>query len=197
MIGGCRVAELSSIEQQSDKVKNAEGVEENVSTALRSVRVDCDGMQFFAERMQVFHDRGRVVASGNVLFISGGHRISADRMDFDTKTRTGSFFDAHGVVSLGERADRSLFGTQEPDATFWGKEVQKLGPEKYRIIDGGFTTCAQPTPRWDVASGSVTHEPRRLCAARQLRVPGQGRPAFSTCLSSTIRFKKTIERPDS
>ena len=36
------------------------------------------------------------------------------------------------------------------------KEVQKLGPEKYRIIDGGFTTCAQPTPRWDVASGSVT-----------------------------------------
>ena len=156
MIGGCRVAELSSIEQQSDKVKTPEGVEENVSTALRSVRVDCDGMQFFAERMQVFHDRGRVVASGNVLFISAGHRISADRMDFDTKTRTGSFFEAHGVVSLGERADRSLFGTQEPDATFWGNEVQKLGPEKYRIIDGGFTTCAQPTPRWDVASGSVT-----------------------------------------
>jgi LPS-assembly protein len=156
MIGGCRVAELQSIEQQSDKVKTAEGVEENVSTALRSVRVDCDGMQFFAERMQVFHDRGRVVANGNVLFISGGHRISADRMDFDTKTRTGSFFDAHGVVSLGERADRSLFGTQEPDATFWGKEVQKIGPEKYRIVDGGFTTCAQPTPRWDVASGSVT-----------------------------------------
>ena len=156
MIGGCRVAELSSVEQQSDKVKTPEGVEENVSTALRSVRVDCDGMQFFAERMQLFHDRGRVVASGNVLFISGGHRISADRMDFDTKARTGSFFEAHGVVSLGERGDRSLFGTQEPDATFWGKEVQKLGPEKYRIIDGGFTTCAQPTPRWDVASGSVT-----------------------------------------
>jgi LPS-assembly protein len=155
-IAGCRISELQSVQQQTDHVKTPEGVEEKVSTALISVRVDCDNMQFFAERAQIFHDRGHVTASGNVLFVSGGHRISAERMEFDTRTRTGSFFDAHGIVSLGDRVDRSLFGTQEPDATFWGQEVQKIGPQKYRIVDGGFTTCAQPTPRWDVASGSVT-----------------------------------------
>jgi LPS-assembly protein len=155
-IGGCRTSQAESVQQQTDKVQTTEGVEEQVSTLLTSVRVDCDSMQFFADRAQIFHDRGRVTASGNVLFVSGGHRISAQRMDFDTRARTGSFFEAHGIVSLGDRVDRSLFGTQEPDATFWGKEVQKIGPQKYRIVDGGFTTCAQPTPRWDVASGSVT-----------------------------------------
>ncbi|MCU0255133.1 MAG: hypothetical protein MUF60_00165 [Vicinamibacterales bacterium] len=49
-----------------------------------------------------------------------------------------------------------MFGTQEPDAYFYGEKLEKLGERKYRITKGGFTTCVQPTPRWEVTSSSAT-----------------------------------------
>jgi len=36
------------------------------------------------------------VATRNVLFVSTTSRITADRMEFDTKTKTGVFFNAFG-----------------------------------------------------------------------------------------------------
>src|SRR4029079_18890498 len=29
------------------------------------------------------------------------------------------------------------------------------GPRKYRIVNGGFTTCVQPTPRWELHADTV------------------------------------------
>ena len=66
------------------------------------------------------------------------------------------FYNAFGTASLGERVERSFFGTQEPDAMFRGREIHKIGPKKYRIVDGAFTTCVQPTPRWEMVSGTAT-----------------------------------------
>lgn len=120
-----------------------------------SVEVSCGDMKFFADEMEMFVDKHLLLARGNVVFTSGGSRIGADRMEFDTKTRTGTFYGASGTVTLGARADRSMFGTQEPDAYFYGDTLEKLGEKKYRITKGGFTTCVQPTPRWEVTSGSV------------------------------------------
>ncbi len=78
-------------------------------------------------------------------------------MEFNTKTKTGTFYVASGIASLENRGvDRSLFGSQEPDAYFWGETIEKLGPKTYRITHGGFTTCVQPTPRWEMVASSVT-----------------------------------------
>jgi LPS-assembly protein len=124
---------------------------------LRNVQIDCNEIQLFADEAEVFPDIDRVRASGNVVFVSGTSRISAERMEFNTKTKTGTFFVASGIANLENRGvDRSLFGTQEPDAYFWGDTIEKLGPKKYRITRGGFTTCVQPTPRWEMVAGSVT-----------------------------------------
>ena len=60
------------------------------------------------------------------------------------------------MAALGERVDKSFFGTQEADALFRGREIHKLGPKKYKVVDGAFSTCVQPTPRWEVVSGSAT-----------------------------------------
>jgi LPS-assembly protein len=124
---------------------------------IRNVQVDCNDMQFFADEAEIFSDADRLRASGNVVFVSSNNRISAQRMDFNTRTRTGTFYVASGIASLENRGiDRSLFGTQEPDAYFWGETIEKLGPKTYRITRGGFTTCVQPTPRWELVSNSVT-----------------------------------------
>jgi LPS-assembly protein len=124
---------------------------------IGQVRVDCNEIQFFADEAEVFSDLDRVRASGNVVFVSSSNRISADRMEFNTKTKTGTFYNASGIASLeGRGVDRSFFGTQEPDAFFWGETIEKLGPKTYRISKGGFTTCVQPTPRWELVSDQVT-----------------------------------------
>src|SRR5262249_53510379 len=67
------------------------------------------------------------------------------------------FYVASGIANLANRgADRSFFGTQEPDAYFWGETLEKLGPRTYKISHGGFTTCGQPPPRRPPGAGSVT-----------------------------------------
>ena len=92
------------------------------------------------------------------MFVSGGNRITAERMEFNTKTRTGTFYVASGTATLREAAQRQRerLGAQEPDLMFRGDEIQKIGPKKYRIVGGNFTTCVQPTPRWEMRRGSIT-----------------------------------------
>ena len=46
-------------------------------------------------------------ASGNVVFVSSDNRIAAERMEFNTRTRTGTFYIASGIASLAGRGDRS------------------------------------------------------------------------------------------
>jgi len=105
-------------------------------TADQPVQIDCDDLQFFADHMELFQKEGRVTAEGNVVYISGGNRIYAQRMIYFTKTRTGTFFVANGTAVLQKSAQPGIFGTQEPDAFFWGEELQKTGPKVYRIVRG-------------------------------------------------------------
>jgi LPS-assembly protein len=124
---------------------------------VRDVHIDCNDIQLFADEVELISDADRLRATGNVVFVSNNNRISADRMDFNTRTKTGTFYNASGIANLENRGvDRSFFGTQEPDAYFFGQTIEKLGPRTYRVEHGGFTTCVQPTPRWEFVATSVT-----------------------------------------
>ena len=150
--GGC----TKMWEVQSGDVQQVNGA--NHTVLIRDVQINCNDIQLFADQVELISDADRLHATGNVVFVSTGNRISADRLDFNTRTKTGTFYVASGIASLEGRAsvDRSFFGTQEPDAFFWGETIEKLGPRTYRVTHGGFTTCVQPTPRWQLVSGSVT-----------------------------------------
>jgi LPS-assembly protein len=116
------------------------------------------GQQIFADELQWNVRTGEFTASGNVTLVSPTARISAERVVFNTKTGRGTFYTAFGQASLGARAvaDRGMFGTLEPDIYFLGETIEKIAEDKYRITKGSFTTCVQPTPRWDVVTGSAT-----------------------------------------
>jgi len=156
-------SDLSSCKVYSgDAGSHIERLEDNsrfYGTEDQPARILCDDMQFFADYAEIFKKDDLVTARGHVVFVSGGNRIWADRMEYNTRTRTGTFYNARGSAILGDRGpttDRSLFGTQEPEAAFWGERLEKVGPKKYKITRGGFTTCIQPTPRWELVSGTVT-----------------------------------------
>ena len=116
------------------------------------------GQKFFADDLQMNTKTGELSAIGNVVFATPTARISADSVVFNTKTRVGTFNNASGIAQLGERGERnrSMFGTLEPDVYFRGATIEKIGPDKYRITRGSFTTCVQPAPRWEIVSNSAT-----------------------------------------
>jgi LPS-assembly protein len=116
------------------------------------------GQKFFADYMELNIATGEMTARGNVVFQTPTSKISAESVVFNTKTKLGTFHTAFGIASLGERGqqNRSMFGTLEPDVYFYGVTLEKIGPDKYRISKGGFTTCVQPTPRWEIVSGNAT-----------------------------------------
>lgn len=116
------------------------------------------GQKFFADYMELNIATGEMTARGNVVFQTPTAKISADSVVFNTKTKLGTFHTAFGIASLGERGqqNRSMFGTLEPDVYFYGVTLEKIGPDKYRITKGGFTTCVQPTARWEIVSNNAT-----------------------------------------
>ena len=127
-----------------------------IGSAAVPIQIVCDDVQLFANSAEVYRQEGRFVASGDVLFVSGSNRISAERLDFNTKTKTGTFYKASGTTIIRDKSQPGPYGSQEPNAYFWGEELHKTGPSTYKIVKGGFTACVQPTPRWEVASGSIT-----------------------------------------
>jgi len=131
---------------------------------MREVEIEGDpgsanaGQKFFADDLEMNLKTGELTARGNVVFQTPTSRIASETVVFNTKTKLGTFTNATGIAQLGERGrqNQSMFGTLEPDVYFHGTVIEKVGADKYRITKGGFTTCVQPTPRWEIVSGRAT-----------------------------------------
>ncbi len=142
---------------------------------IGQVQIECPQMSFFADAVDLYTDPElRLVASGNVVFTNPEGRIAAERVEFNVAKGTGTFYVASGIMSLGDEVDRAQFGNQEPEVYFYGETIEKLEQRKYRLTRGGFTTCVQPTPRWEVTSNSVVLTLDDYAIARNtvLRVKG-------------------------
>jgi LPS-assembly protein len=146
--------------------------------ATGQVELSKEDMTFFADIVDYYPTSHRMVASGNVVYASKENRIAADKLDFDTETRLGTFFNASGTARLTQEVDRSMFGTQEPEAYFFGEVIEKIGPDKYRIKKGGFTTCLQPTPRWEISASQVTLTLEEYAVVRNSILKVKGVPVF-------------------
>jgi LPS-assembly protein len=120
--------------------------------------ISADNLKFAADVVDYYTDHPRrLVGTGHVVVITTDMHISADRADINTEAKTGVFYNAFGTVNVSEKeiGARSLFGTQEPIAYFYGDTIERVGVDKYKISHGGFTTCVQPTPRWELVSSST------------------------------------------
>jgi len=133
-----------------------------------------DQTQLSADQIDMFFDTNRLVAQGNVVFAGAEGRIAAERIEYNADNGTGTFTTASGIMSLGLQADRKQFGNQDADVYFFGDKIEKLGSRKYRITRGGFSTCVQPTPRWEMTADSVVLNLDDYAFARDtvLRVKG-------------------------
>jgi lipopolysaccharide assembly outer membrane protein LptD (OstA) len=132
-------------------------------------------LKFAADQIDYYTDTRRLIATGHVVVITPGSHISADKADLDTRNRTGIFYNAFGTVAVSTGSDvpasgaansSALFGGQEPIAYFYGETVERTGPDTYKITRGGFTTCVQPTPRWEAVTSTATMKVDRYAVLR-------------------------------
>ena len=131
------------------------------------------GARVFADQVDVYFDKRLLIAQGNVTFTGPDGRISADKIEFNLGDGTATFYEATGFMTMPD-ANRAEFGNQDPDIYFWGTRIDKRGARKYRITRGGFSACVQPTPRWEITSGSIDLNLDDYALARStiLRVKG-------------------------
>lgn len=134
--------------------------------------------KFFADLVDLYLDTNRLVAKGNVVFADADGRIAADEVEFDIATGVGTFKNASGSMGLGSQAKAAEFGGQDPDVYFYGEVIEKLGPRRYKLTRGAFTTCVQPTPRWEVTSRSVTINLDDYAFARNMILKVKGVPVL-------------------
>ena len=107
----------------------------------------------YADDVRVLTDNNRAIATGNVVFAQGNNRIAAERAEFDTETRLGTFYNATGIAKRSAAAQSRpgpgiappVVG-QETDVYFYGDKIEKLGPRN---------------------TGSPTAASRRACSRRR------------------------------
>jgi LPS-assembly protein len=145
--------------------------------------------KIYADDVRMFTGENKAVATGNVVFAQGDNRISAEHAEFDTETRLGTFYNATGFSTVkppkpqaarpGAMAPPPVVG-QETVVIFFGEKIEKIGPKKYRITNGGFSTCSQPTPRWDLHAGTVILNVDHYTVLKNAVLRVKGVPMFYT-----------------
>jgi len=143
-----------------------------------AVEMTQGNMRFYADHIEYFVETNRLVATGNVLLIEPDHQIAADRADFNAKTRLGTFYNAQGFASLGKPADASALSTLDPDVQFYGETLEKVSEDTYVISKGGFTSCVQANPRWEMTSGTLRLRVDHYALLSNMMLKVKGVPAL-------------------
>jgi LPS-assembly protein len=81
-------------------------------------------------------------------------------------------------MRIGSGVNLADFAGQDPDVYFYGETIEKLGPRRYKLTRGAFTTCVQPTPRWEVTSKTVTINLDDYAFARNMLLKVKGVPVL-------------------
>ena len=56
--------------------------------------------------------------------------------------------------------------------------IEKVGPKRYKITRGGFTSCVQPTPRWELVSSTSLVELDEYALLKNTVLKVKGVPMF-------------------
>ena len=137
-------------------------------------------MKFYADLVEYFGDTNRLIATGNVLLIEPDHQIAADRADFNAEDAAGHLLQRARIRHAGHAGERSTVRQAriDPDVQFYGETLEKASDDTYVITNGGFTSCVQANPRWEMTSGSLKLRVDHYALLRNMLLKVKGVPAL-------------------
>lgn len=103
--------------------------------------IDYRDMKFSADEILYDDQTGDVEATGHVKFQREVETVTGSRLTMNVASKTGVIYDAKGEAS------KNFF--------FEGREIHKIGEDKYKIIDGRVTACKGAVPKWSFTSRSA------------------------------------------
>ena len=173
-------AQLTDIPGFNKVLAQVQRLDGNRFLLTEGVELEQESMRFYADQVEYHADTKRMIATGNVLLIETDHQIAADRADFNAETRLGTFFNARGFATIGALPGETpqTGGAANPDVQFYGETLEKTGVDTYVITNGGFTSCVQANPRWEMTSGSLKLRVDHYALLRNMFLKVKGVPAI-------------------
>lgn len=105
------------------------------------------GLRVQADRIEIEEEELRLAALGNVVFERRNEKVVAESMTADLEAGTARFRNARGI--LGQ------------DFHFVAESLEELENGAFVIEGGAFTTCAQPSPRWNFTASRAVVRPQK------------------------------------
>jgi len=121
--------------------------------------VDYKGFVFRADEASYNEATGDLTARGHVSLDGGPYdeHLAASHGSYNLQTDTGKFYEAWGTTGYRFKGKGVTLTTSAPLA-FTGKEVEKVGPERYVIHHGTLTSCELPKPKWKYSAARIVLE---------------------------------------
>jgi LPS-assembly protein len=114
---------------------------EHLLIAVGNVEVTRGSQRLLADRVELNRVTGDAVAQGRVIFYDGEDRLSGERIDYNFRTDTGVVYEGSAHAAPYYRLD--------------GERMERLGPSRYRVRRGLFTTCEDDPPTWAFRFGTA------------------------------------------
>ncbi|WP_318258686.1 OstA-like protein [Geobacter anodireducens] len=135
--------------------------------ASGNVRIRGRGMTLLSDRAFLFGDKEEAEARGNVILMRDGDTLRADRIRLNYRTDTGVVENGAAFMPKGNFHLRA-------------QQMEKRGPDAYRLERGVFTTCDGDNPSWKFSASEIDVNAEATPPART--------PCFTsrTCRSSTF-----------
>ena len=131
----------------------------NIDVSQEAVEMTQGNMRFYADHVEYLGETNSTSLPESAASIETDHQIAADRADFNAKTRLGTFYNARGFATwcragCGRRSKR-VRRTPTRTCSSTARRSRRTSEDTYIISKGGFTSCAQANPRWEMTSGTL------------------------------------------
>ena len=176
----------SQIQTQSSDSLERHRREAHQAASATSRSTLADGTSIYADDAELFEDEDRAIATGNVRLLAGRRTASRPSAPTSTpKTRLGTFYNACGhrdrqaAEAQPARPGARRAAAGQPARTtivyFFGDTVEKVGPKKYKITNGGFIDLRAADAALGPARRHGDPERRSLHAAEERGPEREGR----------------------
>ncbi|MCU1339222.1 MAG: Organic solvent tolerance protein [Bryobacterales bacterium] len=131
-----------------------------------NARIETADSLLTADEIDYNRETHQAEARGKVRFESftHGEKLSCDRAEYNTESRTGKFYKVSGTSPARVEARRGLLTTQNP-FYFSGEWAEKL-EDRYILHDGFLTDCLIPNPWWRLKAPTFDVIPEDRAIAR-------------------------------
>jgi LPS-assembly protein len=128
----------------------------NILTLTGHVEIDTRGTSLFADEAVYDQSSGQIDATGHIAYTNPKAYLEADHAVYNVKTEVGVFSTVHGYLRTEPRAERARVTVPMSNAFFiQAREVDRLGPDTYSIIDGRISSCEKERFGWWLAVHSA------------------------------------------